>query len=460
MIEPPLIDLLRLLMIGVVVYVSAAQLWQFAQARHDRVYMWVAAWLLLSAAMLLARVIQHTVQAPASLMWPTHLLVASGLAIAPVAVSAAHSFLRRPPTRVVRVLQITGAVLVVLALFTGWLFYWAPVRRTDALGREFYAASLGALSPAVLLYAAAAMAYCLHVFRQARHLVDDTARFLVLVPLAVLMVLSVNDVLMLMGVITSIHVSDFGAAAVGIAFSYAHARRSREYYIALERDGALREKLVESVIEAQEVERERIARDLHDSTGQTLTSLTVRLRAAEQADDLEGLRDQVREIRALTKGALEQVRHVARGLHPATLDDFGFETALNQHIAELRTLHEVDIDVIVSGFDTLGRLPSSVELAMYRIAQEALANAIRHASPTTVSVVVDRTRARARMIIEDNGCGFDVEAARGLGLLSMRERAIGCDGTVTIESTVGAGTGVFVVMPISKRAMPPRPASV
>jgi signal transduction histidine kinase len=450
--ETHIIDLLRLPLIGVVLYVGLAQLWQYSQNRNDRVYLWVAAWGFLAAAMLLSRVIQHTLPDPEPAQWPTRVLIAAGLAMAPVAVSGAHAFLMRPPSMFVLALQVTGVLVVAASAFTDWLFYWDATVRTDALGRSYYAASFGPLAPIVMLYAVAAGGYCIAVIRQARELIDETGRFLALLPVLVLLALSLNDVLMLGEVITSVHASDLGTAAVGIAFSYAHARRSREYLVGLERDGALREKLVESVIEAQETERERIARDLHESTGQTLTSLAMHLRAVEQANDLESLRQQVAEVRTLTKGALEQVRSVARELHPATLDDFGFVAGLNQHVDELRAAHDIDIDILLSGFDAYGRLPTGIELALYRIAQEALRNTVRLAAATTVSVVVDRTATQVRMIIEDDGCGFDVATASGLGLLSMRERATACGGDVTIESSPGSGTGVFVAIPIRKRA--------
>lgn len=457
MTELHIIDLMRLPLIGVVLYVSFSQLWQYAQRGHDRVYLWVAAWGLLAAAMLLSRVIQHAMPEPDTAEWPTRVLIGAGLAMVPIAVSAAHAFILRPPSPFVRALQITGAIIVGLAVFTDLLFYWDATVRADAFGRSYYAASFGPLVSLVLVYAIAAGTYCVLVVREARELVDQTARVLVFVPFLALIALSTNDVLMLGELISSVHAADIGTACVGIAFSYAHGRRSRDYYMALERDGALREKLIESVIEAQETERERIARDLHESTGQTLTSLAMHLRVVEQARDLDALRGQVAEVRALTKGALEQVRSVARGLHSATLDDFGFEAGLNQYVDELRASHDIDIDVLASGFDAYGRMPPTIELALYRIAQEALRNAVRLAAATTVSVVVDRTATVVRMIIEDDGCGFDVDTAQGLGLLSMRERATACGGSLTIESSPGAGTGVFAVIPVPRRAATDRP---
>ena len=101
----------------------------------------------------------------------------------------------------------------------------------------------------------------------------------------------------------------------------------------------------------------------------------------------------------------------------------------------------------MNGLRTHGRLPPSVEIVLYRIVQEALNNIVKHAKASTMSLIVDRVRSQVRVIIEDNGEGFDAEATTGLGLLSIRERAALCDGELTIESSPGAGTAFRGCLP-------------
>jgi two-component system sensor histidine kinase UhpB len=219
---------------------------------------------------------------------------------------------------------------------------------------------------------------------------------------------------------------------------------------------ALRERLIGKIMVAQEEERRRIARELHDGIGQTLTSLAVRLRSLEEFSTREEAAAQAKVLRKIAAGAVDEVRRIARGLRPSVLDDLGLDEALRQYASEYQQTHGVAVDVQVEGRANQ-RLPTAVETTLYRIVQEALTNVARHAAAGNVSVVLHRTAALVKAVVEDDGCGFEVEvdgpgAGRGLGIQSMRERAVLLNGRVEIESSLGKGTSVFVRIPLEEGA--------
>jgi PAS domain S-box-containing protein len=222
------------------------------------------------------------------------------------------------------------------------------------------------------------------------------------------------------------------------------------------REAQVRARLLEQVISAQEDEQRRIARELHDATGQSLTSLLVRLRVLEDAATLEDAQAGARDLRAETARTLDEVRQLARGLRPVALDELGLAAALEQQAAEYARARSIRVEVQVRGVDA-GRLPAAVETALYRIVQEALTNAAKHAAAQTVSIVVRRHGPAVQAIVADDGCGFEVKTAlgasgsrAGLGLHGMRERAASLNGTVTIESTPGEGTTIYAWIPLAE----------
>jgi PAS domain S-box-containing protein len=217
--------------------------------------------------------------------------------------------------------------------------------------------------------------------------------------------------------------------------------------------------LLNDVLTAQEEERRRIARELHDETAQTLTSLLVGLRAVEESTEIERAHEAAGTLRASVAAALESVKRIARGLRPSVLDDLGLEEALERLGAEMTRTHGYSVDLQVTG-PSLPRLPGPTEVALYRIAQEALTNAGKHAAAKAVSVLVHRGHVVVRLVIEDDGKGFDVADApseRQLGLVGMRERAHLVGGSMTIESLPGRGTTVGVDVPLA--AASPAPVS-
>lgn len=212
--------------------------------------------------------------------------------------------------------------------------------------------------------------------------------------------------------------------------------------------------LLGRAVTAQEDERRRIARELHDGTAQSLTSLLVGLRALEEAGSLEAAREAAREARKVVANTLEEVQRTARGLRPSVLDDLGLVEALDRLGDEASKMHGISVDVQATDLDAR-RLPTAVETTFYRIAQEALANAVQHAAAKMVSILVRRTASCAQLIVEDDGCGFDVGAAVSSphwGLQGMRERAALLSGSCSIESTREKGTAIYVSVPIEERS--------
>jgi PAS domain S-box-containing protein len=212
---------------------------------------------------------------------------------------------------------------------------------------------------------------------------------------------------------------------------------------------ALRRELVESVVAAQEDERQRVSRELHDGVGQVLSSLSVRLVSLGAQLEEGPAKESLHELVALAQAATAETRQMARRLRPPALDELGFVVAMQNMMADHQRSHAVSVDFHARGMGGI-RLSPAIETALYRIAQEALANSARHAKATNVQVVVDRTPDNVRLIVEDDGLGFDSEeSAAGLGLKNIRERAALLSGVATIESSPGIGTSVFVDLPMS-----------
>lgn len=223
---------------------------------------------------------------------------------------------------------------------------------------------------------------------------------------------------------------------------------------------AIRVQLLDKVIVAQEEERRRIARELHDETEQALASLLIGLRTMEEASTLEEARRRVSGLRQVAAQSLDELQRVVLGLRPSLLDELGLAAALQRLCTEFAQTHNIRVELHVGSLDGC-RLPPSMETALYRIVQEALTNMAKHAAATAVSVLIQLTASAIRVVVEDNGCGFDVEAVRQaagptgrLGLFGMQERAVMFGGTFTIESAAGQGTTIYVEVPHPSGALP------
>ncbi len=216
----------------------------------------------------------------------------------------------------------------------------------------------------------------------------------------------------------------------------------------------LRARFVDKVVTAQEKERRRIAHELHDVTAQALTSLLIGLRVIGELPDEASKEQRLAELRELAGDTLDDLNRLARGLHPSVLDDVGFKAALERYCTEFSKTHGVEVQLEIIGLDIGDRLPTPIEITLYRITQEALTNVAKHADATRASVVVERRESSVRVIIEDDGRGIELNEATGmpqetdgLGLLGIRERAQLVGGEVTIETGQGGGTTLFVTLP-------------
>jgi two-component system, NarL family, sensor histidine kinase DevS len=203
------------------------------------------------------------------------------------------------------------------------------------------------------------------------------------------------------------------------------------------------------VVAAQEQERRRLARELHDETGQALTSILLGLRTIEEADGEENLRAAVAEVRELVRATLQDVRQLAVELRPKALDDFGLVAALERLTDSFR--EQTGIALAFHSALPAERLSPEIETALYRIVQESLTNIVKHARAGSVSITLGRKRNAVTVVVEDDGVGFDPARTReeGLGLIGMRERVALVGGRLTIESRPGAGTTFVVEVPVS-----------
>ena len=206
---------------------------------------------------------------------------------------------------------------------------------------------------------------------------------------------------------------------------------------------------VRRVVEAQELERTRLARELHDETGQALTSILLGLKPLEQSAESAEAREALESVRELVISTLQNVRRLAVELRPSALDDFGLVPAVERLTETFREQSGLRVDLE----SQLGeaRLPSEAETTLYRVIQEALTNVIKHAGATRVSILLQRKKSTAVAVVEDDGSGFDPSDARAdaLGLVGMRERVSLAGGRLQIESTPNSGTTVVAEVPSS-----------
>ena len=199
------------------------------------------------------------------------------------------------------------------------------------------------------------------------------------------------------------------------------------------------------LIEAQEQERSRIARDLHDDVNQRLASVSIELSAIRRSADAHS-RDELAHVQDELIALSEDVRHLSRNLHPSMLHETGLEVALGSlcHTQQQRNGPSIDLNV------TLGSegLPDAVALCLYRCAQEALINAIRHAMARRIEVSLAIVAGQAELKVEDDGRGFETARPKGLGLLSLEERAKLLGGGFQLTTSPGKGTRICIRIPL------------
>jgi len=204
------------------------------------------------------------------------------------------------------------------------------------------------------------------------------------------------------------------------------------------------------VVDAQELERARLARELHDETGQALTSILLGLKHLDDVIETDDAREATAALRELVVTTLQDVRRLAVELRPSALDDFGLVPAIERLAGTLAEQSELVVDLEAR----LGeqRLPAEAETALYRIVQEALTNVVKHASARRVSITLVRKEGFAVVVVEDDGQGFDPRTTRtgSLGFVGMRERVELVGGRLTVESAPGAGTTVAAEVPVTR----------
>jgi signal transduction histidine kinase len=219
---------------------------------------------------------------------------------------------------------------------------------------------------------------------------------------------------------------------------------------------AARGNLLRQLVTAQEEERRRISRELHDQMGQQLNVLMLGLKnlGALSGNGASPHRKSFQQLQELTEQLMEKTHRLAWELRPAALDDLGLQTALSNYVEKWSERCGIATDFHGNGLDK-HRLPPPIETAVYRIVQEALSNVLKHACADRVSVILDHRRNQLLTIVEDDGQGFDIEAVglapgegRGLGLLGMQERVSLVGGNCNIESHLGAGTTLVIRIPI------------
>lgn len=222
-----------------------------------------------------------------------------------------------------------------------------------------------------------------------------------------------------------------------------------------ERREALRGELLRRVVAAQEAERQRIARELHDETGQALTATGLGLRGIStmlrRDQDVDRAADNLRELEKMVARSLNELQHLIADLRPSHLDDLGLPATLRWWAGVIESRGILNVKVEVLGDEC--ELSGPVRLALFRIVQEAVTNVIKHAEATLAWILLSYERDTVSIRVEDNGCGFDAERPHddrlrpSWGLLGMNERATLLGGHFEIKSKTGMGTRVMVTIP-------------
>jgi signal transduction histidine kinase len=210
---------------------------------------------------------------------------------------------------------------------------------------------------------------------------------------------------------------------------------------------------------AEEDERTRISRELHDEFGQTLTAAKITLQMLRTRADNAAVADGLAQSVSMVDGMIHQARDIARGLRPALLDEAGLVPALQHHLQSATARSGVQIDLHAEA--GVAAVPAGLNTTVFRIVQEAVSNALRHASARVIDVTLEAQPDALRLVVADDGVGFDPDVVgqrirRGehLGLLGMTERVRNAGGTIELESRPGAGSRIEVQLPHSKPAAP------
>jgi signal transduction histidine kinase len=209
--------------------------------------------------------------------------------------------------------------------------------------------------------------------------------------------------------------------------------------------------LLARTVSAQEEERLRLSRELHDGVGQMLASLLVHLKLIERSSNPALIQEKYAELRALIVQTLEETKRLSMDLRPAGLDDLGLIDALEWYARSFERTTGIAVRLSITGFDQ--RLPQPVEVQLYRIAQEMLTNISKHAGARQAELNLQLIDGNVSLSVRDDGRGFDAgrtlrDNTRGLGLLTMKERAELLGGSFQLNSAPGQGTSIGITVPV------------
>lgn len=216
-------------------------------------------------------------------------------------------------------------------------------------------------------------------------------------------------------------------------------------------DAKEKQKFGLKIIEAQEEERLRISREIHDGPAQMLANILLRSEIIERAyrrGKIEQSLNEIKSIRKMVRSSLREVRRIIYNLRPMALDDLGLIPTIQRYISTMQSYHETaEIKFVSLGIKR--RLTKNYEIALFRLMQEALQNAVRHSQATNIKVKLEIFETSVTLVIKDNGCGFDPEHIKedSFGLIGMKERVEMIDGTMTIDTQLGQGTRIFIKIP-------------
>ncbi|MDZ4246484.1 MAG: GAF domain-containing sensor histidine kinase, partial [Dehalococcoidia bacterium] len=229
----------------------------------------------------------------------------------------------------------------------------------------------------------------------------------------------------------------------------------------------LKGQLLDSVINAQEEERKRVARELHDEYGQTLTGLIMSIESMENITlpEQHVFRERLNAAKNIVKGALTELRRLTLGLRPSTLDDLGLAATIRSYAKT--HLEEAGINVDFKSKGLNSRLATALETALFRIIQEAIHNIGKYAEARNVTITIEAGSETITATVRDDGKGFDVDEvfktrinSKSLGLLGIQERVSLLSGTFEIKSVIGEGTTIVIEIPVVESLLTPGPAKI
>lgn len=204
------------------------------------------------------------------------------------------------------------------------------------------------------------------------------------------------------------------------------------------------------IIEAQEEERRRLSREIHDGPAQMLANILLRSEIIErtlQEHTVEQAITEIKSVRGMIRSSLYEVRRIIYDLRPMALDDLGLIPTIKKYIDNLSDFHKVNIEFVVLGEDK--RLQSKYEVALFRLMQESVQNAVKHANPSDIQIKIQAEKNYIVLVVKDNGKGFDITIKKedSFGLIGMRERVEMLNGELNIHSQPNAGTTVIIKLP-------------